>query len=160
MHIYRYYVQNFSALVDNNVLKCQHLVINDMSTQILLNVFNFSSRCISFLSCHDSFIFCRRYRYTAYRQFTMWIHGRIGRRNRRLLPACASKVIADSFPDAEGHYLGFKLPTLVWYLHFLVGGTHSNKLIGRLQFWLKFFTGKNEEFKPIYLMSWRLCGMD
>ncbi|ELU17366.1 hypothetical protein CAPTEDRAFT_196688 [Capitella teleta] len=50
----------------------------------------------------------RRYRYTAYRQFTMWIHGYLGRKLRVVIPACAVAAICHQFSSPQ--YYGFKYP--------------------------------------------------
>jgi hypothetical protein len=48
----------------------------------------------------------RTYRYIAYRRFVLWIWHRLGRRNRKVLPACVVKVIRTKFPSDE--YTGFR----------------------------------------------------
>lgn len=50
----------------------------------------------------------RRYRYTAYRQFTRWIWHRLGRRNRVVLPSCVVSAIRGAFLSEE--YCGFRYP--------------------------------------------------
>ncbi|XP_063407908.1 P2X purinoceptor 7-like [Mytilus trossulus] len=47
-----------------------------------------------------------KYRFMAYRRFVQWIWHRLGRHNRKILPACVVKKIRDSFPSEE--YCGFK----------------------------------------------------
>jgi hypothetical protein len=54
------------------------------------------------------FLFFRLYRYIAYRRFTRWVYGLLGKRNRRVVPACAVKAIREAFPSEE--YAGFKYP--------------------------------------------------
>jgi hypothetical protein len=46
-------------------------------------------------------------RWTAYRQFTLWIHGRLGRFSRIPVPACVVHTIWTTFPDEHGVYEGF-----------------------------------------------------
>ncbi|CAM4681789.1 unnamed protein product [Leuciscus chuanchicus] len=48
----------------------------------------------------------RLFRLTAYRQFTLWARGHLGRRNRIPIPSCAVNYIRDLFPSAE--YQGFE----------------------------------------------------
>lgn len=45
-------------------------------------------------------------RYVAYRQFTVWIHGRCGYKNRRSIPQCVTKRIKATFPSTN--YTGFE----------------------------------------------------
>ena len=47
-------------------------------------------------------------RWAAYRQFIWWIHGRMGRRNRRVIPACVVHSIRKQFPKEAGDaYAGY-----------------------------------------------------
>ncbi|KAJ8307963.1 hypothetical protein KUTeg_014482 [Tegillarca granosa] len=48
------------------------------------------------------------YRYIAYRRFSRWIWHILGRKNRRILPACVVMKIREQFPSEE--YCGFKYP--------------------------------------------------
>ena len=50
----------------------------------------------------------RTFRLAAYRQFTWWIHSRLGRSVRRIIPACAVAEIRRSFPEETGQYTGFQ----------------------------------------------------
>ncbi|XP_040297380.1 uncharacterized protein LOC121008750 [Bufo bufo] len=43
----------------------------------------------------------------AYRAFTMWVHGPLGKHNRRPIPTCAVLKIRALFPDQNGCYTGF-----------------------------------------------------
>ncbi|XP_040079177.1 uncharacterized protein LOC120850652 [Ixodes scapularis] len=46
-----------------------------------------------------------RHRYTAYRQFTWWVHHKLGRGNRVPLPSCAVQRIRREFPSTDGSYV-------------------------------------------------------
>ena len=46
-------------------------------------------------------------RYVAYKSFTNWVHGRLGKKVRKAIPMCVTKQIRDAYPDAEGNYKGF-----------------------------------------------------
>lgn len=48
------------------------------------------------------------YRYVAYRRFVLWVWQRLGKGNRKILPACVVSKIRDIFPSEQ--YTGFKYP--------------------------------------------------
>ena len=52
----------------------------------------------------------KNYRFTAYRQYTAWVHyfERLGRGNRVCIPACVVQKIRETFPSEDGVYTGFK----------------------------------------------------
>lgn len=49
----------------------------------------------------------RSYRYASYLQFTWWMHGRLGKRIRRVIPSCAVNKIRHVYPEPGGIYTGF-----------------------------------------------------
>ena len=63
---------------------------------------------IFYLCLFFFFYFPRTWRLAAYRQFTWWAHGALGKKNRRVIPACVVKAIRHEFPDETGQYAGFK----------------------------------------------------
>lgn len=73
------------------------------SKHVLCTVWNIFYLC---LFCF--FNFPRTWRLAAYRQFTWWAHGALGKKNRRVIPACVVKAIRHEFPDETGQYAGFK----------------------------------------------------
>jgi len=52
------------------------------------------------------------YRYAAYRQYIWWVFGRLGRKKRKIIPACVVLAIQKQFPEADGSYTGFKDPSI------------------------------------------------
>ena len=60
------------------------------------------------------------YHYDAYCQYIWWVYGRLGRKRRKIIPACVVLAIQKQFPEADGNHTGFKDPSiteLTW--HFL-----------------------------------------
>eukprot|EP00794_Sanderia_malayensis_P012428 gene12428-13713_t len=47
------------------------------------------------------------WRYTAYRQYTIWVWGKLGRSNRKVIPSCIVHKIRKRFPDHNAVYTGF-----------------------------------------------------
>ncbi|XP_031565199.1 P2X purinoceptor 7-like [Actinia tenebrosa] len=47
-------------------------------------------------------------RYASYRQFTWWVHGYLGKKIRRVIPACVVSKIRSTFPNPNEEYTGFK----------------------------------------------------
>ena len=49
----------------------------------------------------------RAFRNQAYRQYTLWANGKLGRRSTKAIPACCSIAIRKKYPDSEGKYVPF-----------------------------------------------------
>ena len=47
------------------------------------------------------------YRYHAYRSYTSYIHGLLGRWQRKVVPACLVKRIRELYPSADDTYVGY-----------------------------------------------------
>ena len=54
------------------------------------------------------FYLCRSLRYAAYRQFTWWVHGYLGKSIRRVIPSRAVRKIRAEFPAQDGIYTGYR----------------------------------------------------
>lgn len=48
------------------------------------------------------------YRKAAYRQYILWMHGYLGRGNRRVVPSCVVLAIRRWYPSPTGLYMGFR----------------------------------------------------
>ena len=53
-------------------------------------------------------LFLRTYRYASYRQFTWWIHDRLGCHVRRVMQSCAISRIRVEFEEDAGNYSVFE----------------------------------------------------
>ena len=86
------------------IYKCGHILLN-------CNTANFFSFIYRFLKILLVVIFSN-YRYAAYRQYIWWVYGRLGRKRRKVIPACVVLAIRKQFPEADGNYTGFKDPSI------------------------------------------------
>ena len=48
------------------------------------------------------------YQKAAYRQYTLWKYGKLGRGNRKILPSCVVIMIRQAYPAPDGNYMGFR----------------------------------------------------
>ena len=48
------------------------------------------------------------YRKAAYYQYCLWKYGKLGRGNRRILPACVVTLIRATYPEPNENYMGFR----------------------------------------------------
>ncbi|XP_062523092.1 uncharacterized protein LOC134197757 [Corticium candelabrum] len=51
---------------------------------------------------------CRLLKLTSYRQFTYWVHRKMGREVRRVILSCVVTSIRGHFPEETGEYIGFQ----------------------------------------------------
>ena len=60
------------------------------------------------VKCTQNFLlFFRAWRIACYRQFTYWIHQKLGRKVSRIVPACVTKIIHETFRSQDRQYRGF-----------------------------------------------------
>ena len=52
----------------------------------------------------------QRYQKAAYRQYTLWKYGKLGRGNHRILPFCVVTMIRQSYPAPDGRHMGYRQP--------------------------------------------------
>ena len=57
------------------------------------------SRCLVKIFSYTYPFHFRELRYAAYRQFTWWLYGKLGRSHRRIIPACVVHHIRTRFPN-------------------------------------------------------------
>ena len=48
------------------------------------------------------------FRKAGYRQYALWRYGKLGRGNRRVIPACVVRRIRIRYPAPDGRYMGFR----------------------------------------------------
>ena len=54
------------------------------------------------------FLIFRTFRFAAYRQFTFWIHSKLGKRVRRVVPSCVTIRIRNEYPAPDGIYTEYQ----------------------------------------------------
>ena len=50
----------------------------------------------------------RLYRFAGHKQFSWWIHNRLGKGVRKVIPSCTLWSIREKYPSADGSYMSFK----------------------------------------------------
>ena len=50
----------------------------------------------------------RSYRFAGYKQYAWWIHNRLGKGVKKVIPSCALWSIRKKYPSADGSYIPFK----------------------------------------------------
>ena len=64
--------------------------------------------CILSLAVDNSYLITySSLRLVAYRQYTWWAHGYLGKGRRRVIPACVVSAIRQCYPDQKEAYTGF-----------------------------------------------------
>ena len=73
-----------------------------------LKVFYFFVLAIEIQPCDVVLLSFRNYRYANYKQFTRWIHWRLGKDGRKVTPFCVVWPIRKNYPSENGVYTDFK----------------------------------------------------
>ena len=47
------------------------------------------------------------YRFAGYKQYMWWVHNKLGKGVRNVIPSCAVWAIRNCFPDPDGNYVPF-----------------------------------------------------
>ena len=50
----------------------------------------------------------KSYRFAGYKQYTWWVHQRLGKGVRRVIPSCALWAIRNQYPSSDGNYKPFE----------------------------------------------------
>ena len=81
--------ENFQTVcLHNEVLKTTLFMLNNVRDGI--NISNQSTR------------------YAGYRQYTWWVHNRLGKGVRKVIPSCAIWAIRDTYPETSNNYVPFQ----------------------------------------------------
>ena len=87
--------------------KCDHILPNCKICKILFYFFFYQ-----FLKIRLLIVIFSNYHYAAYRQYIWWVYGRLGRKRRKIIPACVVLAIRKQFPEADDNHTGFKDPSI------------------------------------------------
>ena len=102
--------------MQQNIITCVILVLQDFRVLILdpavLGIARMYRQEIFALDDDNDYV--KANRHTAYRQFVLWQHGRLGRGDRRVIPSCCVWGIRDKYPDPYNQYTGFVPSRLAW----------------------------------------------
>lgn len=88
-----------------------HLLVDQIFSAASLQLQWFRQRRYQGFRGND-LLFCHmtnlHYRYFAYRSYIDFLHGYLGRHNRRVIPACVVAYIRATWPDPDNKYVGFR----------------------------------------------------
>ena len=88
--------------IDPSLGKCIYKPANPIDEYICTNFLYFL--CFSFCSG-------RLYRLLAYQSYTYWVHRRLGKSVRKVVPACVVNAIRANWPEANpNNYVSYKDP--------------------------------------------------
>ncbi|XP_031757004.1 P2X purinoceptor 7-like [Xenopus tropicalis] len=91
--------ENFTCITSNQLF---HIMCLDQRIANIHYVMITNQPIQEDLSLHH-----RNLRRTAYRSFTSWIHGFLGKGVRIAIPSCAVAAVREAYPDPKGNYVGF-----------------------------------------------------
>ena len=101
---------SFQAVTGNCVLNCDDIknILSTASVRLAWRKQRKSSGFLDAEECKFSVMTNKNYRHHAYREYVEYIHGLLGKHNRKVIPSCVVWYIRGRWPDPHGNYTGYK----------------------------------------------------